>query len=93
MNDETVKRKEYSFFSHKNCEYFPCHEMKEGEEFNCIFCYCTLYALGKKCGGNFRITENGYKDCSKCTIPHKRENYDLILSKYEQICELIKKQL
>ena len=32
--------KEYSFFSHKNCEYFPCHETKDTDNFNCLFCYC-----------------------------------------------------
>ena len=45
--------KEFSFFSHKKCEYFPCHKGADPEEFNCLFCYCPLYALGKDCGGNF----------------------------------------
>ncbi|HIQ97935.1 MAG TPA: hypothetical protein IAB26_15400, partial [Candidatus Limivivens merdigallinarum] len=27
--------KEFSFFSHKNCEYFPCHKTKDVENFNC----------------------------------------------------------
>ena len=93
MENNSWKNKEYSFFSHKKCEFYPCHEIEEGEEFNCLFCYCPLYALGKKCGGNFKITENGYKDCSACTIPHKRENYGKILDKYEKICEWMKGHL
>ena len=39
--------KQYSFFCHKECEFFPCHETKDPENFNCLFCYCPLYALGK----------------------------------------------
>ena len=35
----------YSFFNHKECEYFPCHETAHPEEFNCLFCYCPLYTL------------------------------------------------
>ena len=30
--------KEFSFFSHKECEYFPCHKGADPEEFNCLFC-------------------------------------------------------
>ena len=56
-------------FSHKNCEFFPCHKGAEPENFNCLFCYCPLYALGEKCGGNFRITEKGIKDCTNCRLP------------------------
>ena len=82
---------EYSFFAHKNCEYFPCHETKDLENFNCLFCYCPLYALGSKCGGNFKYTDNGIKDCSACLLPHKRKNYGYIMSKYNEIMELAKK--
>ena len=27
--------KKYSFFSHKECEYFPCHKTNDPENFNC----------------------------------------------------------
>ena len=36
----------YSYFAHKECEYFPCHKGADPENFNCLFCYCPLYALG-----------------------------------------------
>ena len=52
----------YSFFQHKECEFFPCHKTDHPEDFNCLFCYCPLFALGKKCKGNFRYTETGVKD-------------------------------
>lgn len=35
----------YSFFQHTACEFFPCHETAHPEDFNCLFCYCPLYAL------------------------------------------------
>ena len=82
--------KEYSFFSHKACEYFPCHPGADPENFNCLFCYCPLYALGTECGGNFRITEKGIKDCTGCVIPHKRENYGYITGKYQELVDMMK---
>lgn len=76
-----TEQKNYSFFRHEKCEYFPCHKGVDPENFNCLFCYCPLYAMGKDCGGNFRYTEKGIKDCSNCTVPHRRENYGLVISK------------
>ena len=74
----------YWYFENKECKYFPCHE-KVGECFNCLFCYCPLYTLGDKCGGNFFYTDNGIKDCSKCMIPHCENGYDYINSKLDEI--------
>lgn len=89
---ERWKKGKYSFFSHKECEYFPCHKTEDPDNFNCLFCYCPLYALGERCGGNYRITANGYKDCTNCLIPHKRENYGYITGRYLEIMELAKSQ-
>ena len=88
-----MENKEYKFFRHRECEYFPCHKGVNPEEFNCLFCYCPLYALGKECGGDFKITKKGYKDCSGCTIPHRIENYDRIISRYKDLAELVKERL
>ncbi len=85
------KTRNYSFFNHKDCEFFPCHETSDPDNFNCLFCYCPLYALGEKCGGNFKISPNGYKDCSDCVFPHVRENYDRINSRFQEIAEAMKK--
>ncbi|SFE71012.1 cysteine-rich small domain-containing protein [Peptostreptococcus sp. D1] len=86
--------KKYKFFSHAECEFFPCHKLEgsslKKESFNCLFCYCPLYALGKKCGGNFSITESGVKDCTNCLLPHVRDNYDYIISKFKEIVEATK---
>ena len=81
----------YKYFQHKNCEYFPCHSTEKPEDFNCLFCYCPLYALGKDCGGNFTYTETGIKDCSGCLTPHNKESYDHIMRKMEAVMTLTKK--
>ncbi len=82
----------YDFFQHKTCECFPCHAGAAPETFSCLFCYCPLYALGDKCGGQFAYLENGIKDCSGCLRPHKRENYDSIQKQMNMVLELAKKQ-
>ena len=82
----------YSFFQHKECEFFPCHPTDHPEDFNCLFCYCPLYALGEKCKGNFRYTENGIKDCSACLVPHNRKSYSYIISRYPELMELAKRK-
>ena len=75
----------YSFFQHTACEFFPCHETAHPEDFNCLFCYCPLYMLGRKCGGNFTYLESGVKDCSECLVPHRRENYGFIADSFQKI--------
>ena len=82
----------YRYFQNSQCEYFPCHEGANKENFNCIFCYCPLYALGDKCGGCFTYTEDGIKDCSLCLIPHKAENYDRINDRFSDVAELARKK-
>ena len=83
------KSENYKFHQNKECEFFPCHKTDDPENFNCLFCYCPLYALGEGCGGNFKILENGFKDCSGCLIPHRRAGYDYIIGKYPEIIELV----
>lgn len=83
--------KNYAFFTNNKCEYFPCHQGVKEEDFNCLFCYCPLYALGDKCGGNFGYVGDGIKDCSKCTVPHRRENYGYITAKFDELTQLIKR--
>ena len=75
----------YKYFSNRDCEYFPCHEGADPDDFNCLFCYCPLYFLGEKCGGNFRFTKKGIKDCTGCLIPHKKANFSLITSKLKKV--------
>ena len=82
----------YKHFSNTECEYFPCHKVTDKERFNCLFCYCLLYALSDKCGGNFSFLPDGTKDCSNCTLPHSEKGYDYIMSKFNEISELAKKK-
>lgn len=79
------------YFQNRECSYFPCHRCEDTENFNCLFCYCPLYALGDQCGGAFTYTENGIKDCSGCMIPHRAENYDRIMEKISKVLALAKK--
>lgn len=82
----------FSFFQNRDCAYFPCHSGADAESFNCLFCYCPLYALGRKCGGNFRYNEKGVKDCTNCLVPHRRENYAYVTGRYQEIMELVRAQ-
>ena len=89
---EDWEGKACSFFRNTDCEYFPCHEGADPESFNCLFCYCPLYFLGKSCGGDFRYTEDGVKDCSGCLFPHKRENYRQVVEKLRRFIEATRRK-
>lgn len=82
----------YKFNQNLACEFFPCHKGVNEADFNCLFCYCPLYALGDQCGGNCTYLENGIKDCSNCLVPHRRENYDKIMEKMGAVMELAKRK-
>lgn len=77
----------YKFNQNRNCEYFPCHQVKDVEQFNCLFCYCPLYMLKEACGGNFQYTDGGIKDCSNCIITHSPGGYDHVMSKMGLVME------
>ena len=89
---QELKTENYKFFQHRECEFFPCHKTEDEENFNCLFCYCPLYALGENCGGNFKYTEDGIKDCSDCLVPHKKKNSEYIMSKFDEIVEVARKK-
>ena len=80
-----------SFFQNRSCPKFPCHSGVAEEAFNCLFCYCPLYALGERCGGNYHYTEKGYKSCIDCAFPHLRGHYDAVLARYPELAALAKK--
>lgn len=74
----------YCFFANKECEWFPCHSLPSGKDvndFSCLFCYCPLSPYDD-CGGDYTMLDNGWKDCSNCTIPHF--NYDYIIAKLRE---------
>ena len=88
MNLETDN---YKFSQHKSCEFFPCHAGADPETFSCLFCYCPLYSLGDKCGGNFEYLPSGVKSCEKCLVPHRKENFDRIMEKLGDVIEQVKR--
>ena len=97
MNEKREKPywegKHYSFFQNAECEYFPCHRIADPSRFNCLFCYCPLYMLGPRCGGNFTYNEKGIKVCTDCVIPHLPENYGRITEKYAEIAAVMRQTL
>ena len=80
----------YRFYQNRECEYFPCHKVSNEEEFNCLFCFCPLYALGSGCGGNCSYTKEGIKDCSACLLPHSPKGYDYITDKFKEVAAIAK---
>jgi len=84
--------KHYAFFQNSECEYFPCHKGADPDRFNCLFCWCPLYALGEACGGNYRYTDAGVKDCSGCLLPHGKESYDYLVSRFPDLQKLAEKR-
>ena len=85
---EGIVASNYTFFNHRACEFYPCHDMP-AEQLNCLFCFCPLYALGERCGGSFTMIEGRdgapVKDCSACTLPHRRDNYDYIMRRLGEL--------
>ena len=80
---ELWRGKAYSFFCNHECECFPCHNANEGQDFNCLFCFCPLYIMND-CGGKFKYLNNGVKDCSDCSLPHDREQYGYVTGMIQQ---------
>lgn len=80
----------FKFFQNKNCEFFPCHKIANEKDFNCLFCYCPIYSLGDKCGGDFKYLENGIKDCSDCTLPHIKKNYQIIVDRVSILVDKVR---
>ena len=77
------------FFTNSSCPHFPCHEGIDDASFNCLFCYCPLYALGPDCGGNFRYTASGVKSCKECPIPHTgTDGLKLVKEKFKLLSDL-----
>jgi len=70
----------HKFFSNKECKYYPCHELQAEYDFNCLLCYCPLYLLDDKCGGDFKYDSDGVKNCDDCNRPHRPEYYDTVVS-------------
>ena len=87
-----MNEKQYAFFQHRGCEFFPCHKGVPEEDFNCLFCYCPLYALGEKCGGACVYLESGVKSCERCAFPHRRENYAAVLARFPELAALAAKE-
>lgn len=83
---------DYPFVTHRDCPYFPCHQGVPEKDFNCLFCYCPLYALGPDCGGRFSYNAHGYKDCTDCPLPHRGDaGTRLVKAHFAQLADLARR--
>ena len=86
----------YKFFQNRDCEFFPCHKVKDEDKFNCLFCYCPLY-FDESCIGSPEYIVNGrgqkIKDCSYCLVVHRPEMYDKVIAHLRRQDEILRVDL
>lgn len=91
-----MRSNSYRFFQNRECEFFPCHEVQDEDDFNCLFCYCPLY-LDDNCIGSpeYIITGRGQqiKDCSSCLVVHRPEMYDKVIAHLRRQDEILRVDL
>ncbi len=91
-----MRSNSYRFFQNRECEFFPCHEVQDEDDFNCLFCYCPLY-LDDNCIGSpeYIITGRGQriKDCSSCLVVHSPEMYDKVIAHLRRQDEILRVDL
>ena len=81
-----------SFFQNRACEHFPCHGGVNPDQFNCLFCYCPLYALGDRCGGDFRYSKSGVKICTDCALLHEGDKgAEIVKARFPELRELARR--
>ena len=87
-----MRSNSYRFFQNRECKFFPCHEVQDEDDFNCLFCYCPLY-LDDNCIGSseYIITGRGQriKDCSSCLVVHSPEMYDEVIAHLRRQDEIL----
>ncbi len=81
------------FFRNDSCSYFPCHLGIPEEDFNCMLCYCPLYALGRNCGGDFEYTKTGIKSCMNCSRPHDPKRWDEMMTMFKKLVEDVREDV
>ena len=87
-----MKENSCKYFENRDCKYFPCHDTDPEKAFNCLFCFCPLYALGEACGGDFVYTEEGIKDCTGCLTPHSEGGYEHVIARFRDVAEVAKQK-
>lgn len=91
-----MRSNSYRFYQNRECKFFPCHEVQDEDDFNCLFCYCPLY-LDDNCIGSpeYIITGRGQriKDCSSCLVVHSPEMYDKVIAHLRRQDEILRVDL
>ena len=68
----------YKGVHNKSCEFWPCHPEEEMDGMGCMSCFCPLYFIS--CPGNYtRLEKDGRKDCSQCTLIHRKGGWDIVM--------------
>ena len=91
-----MRSNSYRFFQNRDCKFFPCHEVQDEDDFNCLFCYCPLY-LDDNCIGSPEYLRTGrgqrIKDCSSCLVVHSPEMYDKVIAHLRRQDEILRVDL
>ena len=91
-----MRSNSYRFFQNRECKFFPCHEVQDEDDFNCLFCYCPLY-LDDNCIGSPEYIITGWgqriKDCSSCLVVHSPETYDKVIAHLRRQDEILRVDL
>ncbi|WP_432490175.1 cysteine-rich small domain-containing protein [Flavonifractor plautii] len=74
----------FSFSSNKAWERYPCRSMQKG--WNSAACSAIVRCIcWAERAEMLHHLENGVKDCSKCLIPHQRDNYGYLAGRFQEI--------
>ncbi|WP_366485912.1 MULTISPECIES: cysteine-rich small domain-containing protein [Oscillospiraceae] len=74
----------FSFSSNKAWERYPCRAMRKG--WNSAACSAIVRCIcWAERAEMLHHLENGVKDCSKCLIPHQRDNYGYLAGRFQEI--------
>jgi Zn-finger protein len=71
-----LQSQNFKGFQNKACEFWPCHPEEEMDGMGCLSCYCPLYFL--KCPGTYTRLPDGRKDCSGCTLIHRKGGWEIV---------------
>ena len=83
-NCNTGKAGTFSFSSNKAWERYPCRSMRKG--WNSAACSAIVRCIcWAERAEMLHHLENGVKDCSKCLIPHQRDNYGYLAGRFQEI--------
>ena len=70
----------------KTCEYYPCHDMKDGKQY-CDLCYCPFYPCGDGSTGGKWIKNKNVWSCEDCSWIHEKPTIKCVKKGLNNILE------